>query len=113
MKTQFTKGEWIATDQADGWGSTKKDIILSDEKNGKGKRKAVASALGLCDGVNNRELEKEQEANAKLIAAAPDLFIRLCATNEVLRYLIDEGILNEKDEEMLKRNITAIKKATS
>ena len=96
-----TKGGWSVTNQADDWGSTLNDIIISDQKEGRDKRKVVARAWLLADGINNVALKKEFEANAKLIAAAPDLLEALQA------YVNDDWAGSLKNQNA----IAAIKKA--
>ncbi len=108
---KHTKGEWTITNEADGWKSSTNDILISDELNGAGKRKVVGRISGLADGVNNAELIVEAEANAKLIAAAPEM---LKALEEVTTFLghvqprIGKLAFNHIWEEVTE----AIKKAT-
>ena len=56
---------------------------------------------------------KPEDKEKKLIAASPDLLKRLMASNEAIRHWIDVGILSKEQNEIINRNLEAIKKATS
>lgn len=94
MKTQHTKGEW-----------TKKGVhgIENNEvvyiKQGES---YIATVHSLFDGKNNLEKGIEAEANAKLIASAPELL-------DVLIKLSSHMNLTSNQYEMIEK---AIKKAT-
>ena len=108
----YTKGKWEITNKADGFCSTENNIIISDELDGKGRRKVVARISSLFDGINNNELAKEMQSNGKLIAAAPDLLEALKDTIiDVTKRCTNLGIDCTKYSTWINAN-NAIKKAT-
>lgn len=72
MKTKHTPQDWKI--QVTETGIT---YIFSDSLDGKNRPTNICCVHTLEDGVNNKERLKESKANAKLIAAAPDLLDNL------------------------------------
>lgn len=91
METKFTKGKWILKEQGD---ANEYAIITQDNK------WVVAFRL------NGEQRIEEEKANAKLIAAAPDLFK---ACEEMIQYFDAEN-LSQCDAYYSIKN--ALKKAT-
>ena len=95
---KFTKGKWIIKAQ---------NCFLSDITTEDGVRIAETKSYGV--GFNDAT-EKEQKANAKLIAAAPELFeVSLMAFNLCNRIM---NPTNQELKELKKLALSAIKKAT-
>lgn len=69
----------------------------------------VSGDKKICD-LTPKADPKEDVANAKLIAAAPELLEALRRCNEVMAYLYNEGIVRLRMN--IERNSKAIKKAT-
>lgn len=90
METKFTKGEWYAVKQ-----------IESMEVHS---RRFTAGIDVICS-INNQFLKEQTEANAKLIAAAPELLDSLL---ELISW-IKEG---DYDQSFIEKAEQAIKKAT-
>jgi hypothetical protein len=94
METKFTKGEWMAVP----FGFPVQNKILTKETH-----KGIGEAwLNIHSGTTRDDLE-EVEANAKLIAAAPDMFK---AIESILPYIENFPPFIQEDIE------AAIKKAT-
>lgn len=96
LKTKHTKGKWICKEQGD----ANEFVILTDSDDGR-RRWVIAFRL-------NGEFHRiEEEANVKLIAAAPDLL------NAAM--LISDGISSGDKQKFHDGNMAikeAIKKAT-
>ncbi len=81
MKTKFTKGEWKDSNYAKG------NIVSVFN----GNERLVANCMGYSTNTDNGEHIKESLANAKLIAAAPELLkalvdlIKMSQQHEQLR----------------------------
>lgn len=99
-KMKHTNGNWTLTNQADTWSSSTKNIVISDEVDGRGQRKVVARICNMADGKNNSALLIEEYKNAKLIASAPELLHRLKLAVEFLEHTMawDNGELNAMQE---------------
>ena len=95
METKHTKGEWEVF-KPDHMGCTNVSI---------GKNAGFNQFVELWHHQNSKE---ESEANAKLIAAAPELLEALININNIL----NSAYQSSKDEEILDITINAIKKAT-
>lgn len=118
MKTKFTKGEWIADLRGGCCAVYPKHT--EDETNGchfYDSRNIFFSSKGASYDPRKGcwSMSEEEQANAKLIAAAPDLLNSLISLKERIDYLICTGIVDiNKMETIVDINIAndAIKKAT-
>jgi hypothetical protein len=110
METKHTKGEWRVDNEYSSGSLSHNDNgyipISSSEKN----REWIAEVKG--SHVNRGITRIEIEANAKLIAAAPDLLEALIKINGLIAdaLSVENGKVNIG--ELAKISITAIKKAT-
>ncbi len=79
MSAQQTPGRWQARQHLDqsGWPDAEWEVFVGD-KNGLADGELFIAVI--CAGVDNR-----QEANARLIAAAPETLQRLAASQQMLR----------------------------
>jgi len=68
MKAKHTEGPWAYKKSSTGI----REIFDKDDRE-------LAEAHGLCDGIDNAARDREANANAHLIAAAPDL-LAACET---------------------------------
>ena len=92
METKFTKGEWFKEESI---------VKCLDEK-------GIMTDIFTGEfGYEKHISDEEAEANAKLIAAAPEMF-------EALKELYDFAYMwsNDKEDETLLKALNAIKKAT-
>ena len=81
MEAKFTKGEWLLTEDnfVDGC------VLTSTERVGMSEICEISAAY--LDGGSENSFEREQLANAHLIAAAPDMY-------KALEDIIDTGYLD-------------------
>jgi hypothetical protein len=106
METKHTKGEWIINKHS----ATTVEL--------RGSSRSIASTGGYqTNGADSLKAFNENIANAKLIAAAPDLIEALYNLIEYAEFdsHIDNGHqygLSEETSELITRGLNAIKKAT-
>ena len=100
MKTKHTKGKWEI------WNNGHNGIRIMVDKDNPLKSINICTLSGSCT-------DKEVQANAKIIAATPELLKELQNITGVLLSLHLIGIkLPEDCEEAINTSISAIKKAT-
>ena len=76
MKTKFTKGQWSISDII----TTNEHGVLSQQIDCQ-----EAGLLSMISIYHNTELTEEDSANAKLVAAAPDLFSACFSALQILK----------------------------
>lgn len=107
---KHTKGKWQARTNNEG-----DHVIYSDNE---GVKNLVAKGYFILHGNKRNIIEGEAKANAKLIAAAPELLeFAQAFSSQLANGIIDilkakEGH-NKEVADMVRLNISAIKKATS
>ena len=111
METKFTKGEWVVRPKAMG-GVMEKDS-----------ERTIANCMCYSSNINQELIYQENIANAKLIAAAPEMYEALAETDKdlcVLETTMRQIELTDKRAEGMvelvikwrERNKQVLKKAT-
>lgn len=111
METKHTPGPWrIAVDS---WGRTEIESDNPRDNAEDGVVYVLASSIGGRRHGENYEDLSEVEANAKLIAAAPDLLKALIKLHESRKSLNDSGDVGQMVEDDVETARAAIEKATA
>lgn len=117
METKHTKGEWLISGVPNNPHSPYVKYGSVSIKAGGGY--TVAEVMGNC-GYSDEDNypNEESKANAKLIAAAPELLTSLSEAATELNFIIDNGLLKESKADVpyfkaqVIKYLSAIKKAT-